>query len=524
MQNLWLQTRRHFYEILKKQAELILGPPSSKLTKYEQHYRNLFHQVWEVSHLQDVYERLQNAGIVLGGDFHSFSQSQRMHLRLLKGAQKKQNRKIVLALEVFDAHDQNLLDQYLEGQLSFSQLLDDVSWNERWPGIPSHGYERLLDWALKEKIKVSGVNASKLASLKDRDQFSAQKIDELAKKHEDHLIYVIYGDFHLADSHLVSYIKHYQPERDLRVLLNSEELYFALAEHAVEDRFDVLKFKDCFCILSSPPWVKWQSYLLSLQELDDEFIDDSEEWGVDLTEYVAQLLSLLAKDFDLPDLSSQLSVYTSSEMDLEHVYSQVTEPLEIKKLEYMVATEKNLIFPQKGLQYLGRTTVNQAASLAGEILHAHLSRRQNIIWDESICFEAKVWIEAVSFFLSLTINPKRKALSEKDLRAQLEAQGEKEYAIDVLKLALDFRLSVVKKTQTGEERKSSVQIKDWQVEMEASVILGEMMGQRLYEAFRSGRIRKELLIHYFSLPMDSLKFMAMFDFLNAKLENKEALE
>lgn len=524
MQNLWLQTRRHFYEILKKQVDLILGPPSSVLAKYESRYQQLFTQVWEVSHNEEIFARIEHARLILGGDFHPFSQSQRTHLRLLREIKKRfPDKKIILALEMFDVKDQKLLQKFLEGKIEVTDFWDECEWNERWPGIPTNGYERLLLWAQKEKVPVFGVNSMELESLKERDEFSGYKIDSLCKKHTEDLVYVLYGEFHLADSHLPRQIKNYNEERDLRILLNSEALYFELAEHAVEDRFDVLKLKDRFCILSSPPWVKWQSYLLSLQELDDEFIDDCEEWDIDLTEYIAQLLSLLVADFELSDMNSTLSVYSSSEMDLEHMYQQDLDDEDLEKLKYTIASEKNLVLPQQGVQYLGRTTVNQAASLAGEILHAQLSGRSQVIWDTQLTFEAKVWIEAVSFFLSLTINPKRQAISEKDLQAQLEAQGQKEYAIEVLQFALDFRLSVVKKAQTGQVRSPVLRPKDWQVELEASVILGEMMGQRLYEAYRLGLIRREQLVHYFSLPVDSLKFMAMFDFLNAKLENKENL-
>ncbi len=523
MQTLWLQTRRHFYEILKKQVDLILGPPTLELAKYESKYQELFSQVWEVSDNEEIFRRIEHAHLILGGDFHPFSQSQRTHLRLLREIKKRSPKNIILALEAFEEKDQKLLQRFLEGKIEVTDFWDQCDWSSRWPGIPTNGYERLLLWARKLQVPVVGINSMDISSLKERDAFSGHKIETLSKENPEALIYVVYGEFHLADAHLPRHIPSYEPKRDVRILLNSEDLYFELAEHAVEDRFDVLKLEDRFCILSSPPWVKWQSYLLSLQELDDEFIDDCEEWDVDLTEYIAQLLSLLVADFELPDMNSTLSVYSSSEMDLEHMYQQNLGKEDLKRLEYVIATEKNLVLPTQGVQYLGRTTVNQAASLAGEILHAQLSGRHKIIWEDSLSFEAKVWIEAVSFFLSLTINPKRQAISEKDLQAQLEAQGEKEYAIEVLQYALDFRLSVVKKAQRGEVRTPVSKPTDWHIEMEASVILGEMMGQRLYEAYRLGLVRREQLVHYFSLPIDSLKFMAMFDFLNAKLENKENL-
>lgn len=519
MQNRWLQTRRHFYEILKKQAYYILGKAPKELLNYENRYRQIFEQVWEVSSVDLIHERMKsNAHIVIGGDFHSFSQSQRAHLRLLREVQKSRS-DIIIGLEVFDHEDQEILNAYLNGDINLKALFGRSQWKEKWQGIPTHGYEVMLEWAKKSKLKVMGLNNSLEPKLKQRDRFSAAVIDEVATQYPDHLIYVLYGDFHLADEHLIKHIKSYNQECDMRIFLNSDELYFALAEHAVEDRFDVLSLKDCFCILSSPPWVKWQSYLLSLQEMEDEFIDDQEDWGVDLTEYVAQILDLMVKDFEQQDLSSSLSVYSANEVDLEHIYNQEFTEEELKKIEYLVSTEKNILFPKKGFQYLGRTTVNQAASLAGEILHAHLAKREFAIWKEGLSFEAKVWIEAVSFFLSLTINPSRKAMSEKDLNVQLKAHGEKEYAQEVLELALDYRLSIVHKARTGKARPLTLMAKNWETELEASVILGEIMGKRMFEVYRKGEIERETLIHYFSLPLDSLKFNAMFDFLNSKLEN-----
>ena len=58
---------------------------------------------------------------------------------------------------------------------------------------------------------------------------------------------------------------------DLIIYQDSEKLYFRLAQKYLETKTEVIRLdKRSFCVLGSPPWVTWQSYLIFLEKSFDD--------------------------------------------------------------------------------------------------------------------------------------------------------------------------------------------------------------------------------------------------------------
>lgn len=584
MHSRWLKTRRHFYESLRQEIQIFTGPMDKDILTYQAEYEKTFSQVWDVSSMEVLLERLLNSKIIIGGDFHYFYQSQRTHFKilkeLLKNLNKKQNPnsnvtpnldsnptsdldsnsftrvpKLFLYLEMFNFKDQKFIDLYLKSNISFEDLLKKTKWTKIWGRLPIEGYEKILNWAKTHDIQIFGVNNTKLNSLSERDRFSAEILDQSFTLRPDDIHYVIYGDFHLAQSHLPDKIKNFNSNRDTVVHLNSDTLYFALSEHAIEDQFDVLNLGHEFCVLSSPPWVKLQSYLVFLQELDDDMIsevDDEDFFEPDYTDYLGKILDTYAQDFDLPDWKNLLDVLIPKDLDFEKLDFLKLKKQDQQKLSYFVTAQKNIVFPKDQIQFLAKPSVNAAYGLVGEFIHSQLSQRQSLNWSDEFFMPKRIWLEAVSFFFTLWLNPTISVVGESDLNNRLkslEKEGDidksflkvGDYAESVLRYAVEYRLielnqihlhSKISKEQAQNEYSQKVLLNvspesngvkinkniklsndSWNVKLESASILGKIMGQKIYKHFKTGLISRDNLIGYFSVPLESDKFIFMYNHL-----------
>ena len=596
MHSQWLRTRRHFFESLKNEIQLIEGEVNEELKNYEAEYKKEFERVWETSDFKELIQKIAQSRFVLAGDFHYFYQSQRTHLRVLRELVQFTKKDFVILLEVFDVKQQEFLDQYLEGHLSWKSFLEKVQWTTYWGNLSPEGFKLILDWGKVQKAKILGVNDFSLNSLRERDQFSGHLIDEIIGQHENSFIYTIYGDFHLAKAHLIRHISSYNPLQDMRLFLNSEDLYFQLSEHDIEDQFDVLKHKDAYCLLSATPWVKFQSYLLYLQELDDTIMAQQEEdfdrIEPDYTEYISGLLEVFRSDFNLPDWRDHLAVITVSERSLKTLENlslaqQNFTELERDKLNFLISSQRNIVFPKEGIQFLAQPGVNKALCLVGEFIHSQLSQRKSLLWEGPYFMIQRIWVGAVSYFFNLWVNPKVKTPQEEDLMNRLQAMekamgqtGKTEkhsgYAQSVLEYAAFFLrsqevmlagllnqkafsqealalgdegwASLFKKSKVGrvtssreplffhqgselqdsafqssefsyQNERRFFEAENWKIQFEATFVLGKILGERLYKAYKSGLFNQATFLGYLSLPLEAPQFLSMYNHVLMELKS-----
>ena len=191
--------------------------------------------------------------------FHALHQSQKAQVRVLRSLPK--TRKIVLAVEFFEASDQEKLDRYISGKMSEKEFLKAVEWDARW-GFPWEHYKPILRWAQNNKVPVYGINKAykkrNATTLKSRDIFAGKKIAELVQKSTEALVFVIYGDLHLAGGHIpdeiVKNLGRPFAKKILRLFQNAEKIYFQLLKSDAESSTDLVRLsKNSFCLMSVPP-------------------------------------------------------------------------------------------------------------------------------------------------------------------------------------------------------------------------------------------------------------------------------
>lgn len=524
----WLKERKEILQKIKDQVRLYLGDESKDLALYAQSYKRDIQRPWSVAQLNDIIVCLNQVQVVFGGDFHPFAQAQRAHLRLLR--QLTLDRPVTLALECFFASDQKWIQRFLADEITEKEFLKNIKWEKKW-GFPWSNYKPLMDFAKANKFNVLGLNVevdeNTGETLHYRDQFAADLLAQVLKVDSQELCYVIYGDLHIAENHLpkklVENLGKQRPVDIASVYLNSEFIYFSLAEEKRESEVDVVQFNDRqFCILSSPPWVKWHSYLMYLEENFDIDLDaDEDEWEfkVDHTDHVFQLVKMICAAIEVEISMDAIEVYSLKDPQMLKMADRALNRTEFRLAHSLVQTDRSFYVPSEGFFYLSKATVNYAATLAGQYVHAQLAERKKNLWAFPQDFCRSIWVEAMGYMLSKFVNPKRKAQTMGDLKKQLQAFDPKDKARDPLLLALDQKMSEILSTYTDKNRQQLFKPREKSSYLHAAKFLGEMLGERYFALYQKKQIDLNEIHQLLSQDLTDSDFDAFY-FEHLKLLDK----
>lgn len=109
-----------------------------------------------VSNQQKILQELVKADVVYLGETHDSPEDHQAQLHILQ-ALYQQNRKIAIALEMFQRPYQNVLDQYVAGKITEAQLIEQSEFEERW-GFPWEYYAPILRFARANQLPVIALN------------------------------------------------------------------------------------------------------------------------------------------------------------------------------------------------------------------------------------------------------------------------------------------------------------------------------------------------------------------------------
>ncbi|WP_413587542.1 ChaN family lipoprotein [Bdellovibrio sp. HCB274] len=524
----WIRIRKDLYLQMEKQVRHRLGEDTPELMRYHKTYQSEFTRKWQSAQQGELWDQIADSQVVLMGDFHALHQSQKAQLRVLRNIPK--NRPTVMAVEFFDAADQPKIDKFMQGKLSEKDFLKAIKWEVRW-GFPWEHYRPILRYAQKHKIPVFGLNKSfakrNATTLKSRDVFAGKRIAELTKLYPDSLIFVIYGDLHLAGAHIPAEIQKNlgKPfaKKVLSLFQNSDKLYFQLLNKGTEGSTDLIRInRNTFCLMSVPPWVKWQNYLMYLEQTYDEGLhftgDEDEDWDdedsdyepLDFTDHVGRYVKIMSEELGLKVSLSGLSVYTAHD---DSFWTQVREHYDAKKqiwIQRLIEDENSFYLPEISAAYLARGTVNHAATLAMHYIHAQVSEAKSFFADMPQDFLRLIWMEAVAYFGSKMINPKRKTDTIVDIKASLAHKDSSDIGKEALQLALAQKMHELMvitgvpghRLQARPRRKLSYMV--------AATLLGGMMGERLFNGYQKKLVKVATLSSFMQKSMENKNFEAAY--------------
>lgn len=492
-----LKMQRIILRQLKQSVHRLQGEPPPEIEKYYQAYKREFKSYQKISNKTELLRAAKNADVVFGADFHPFAQSQRTHLRILRELVKSR-RPLVLAMEAIESRFQNQVDAYLDGETDDKTFLKKINYTRSW-GFPWENYKILFDFARNYDLPVYGINKSDFSAgdLARRDQYSAQQIVNLRERFPQAIIYVVYGDLHLASSHLPRLTKKLLggklKTRFLTVFQDSETLYWRLAKRRLEERVDVLKLRgDAYCVVNSPPWIKWQAYLNFLERsIDAGDTDLSMDYG----DHISHFVKVIQKVWKIDRPMTDFHTFAEGDVRFAQQISGELPKKDIGRIMALVRNERSFFIPRPPVFYLHSFDVNHVVTLVGQYIHAKLRRESRVHLDFPKDFVPLLWTEAIGFFASKLINNRRKFSSIADLPSDHR----------VTLIALEQRLREQMALKTGRplrpvRRHRVRRLHDY---FDAARVVGAILGNRIYTAFQSSQLDIATLQQWLRVPVDS---------------------
>jgi hypothetical protein len=505
----WLKTRKRILKNIKQRVTKILKSPGKEIELYARQYNRQVSRPWKPSNKQKLIQRVSKSEIVYGADFHAHAQAQRTHLRILRSL--PEDKKIVLALECFESQDQKVIDLYMKGKISETDFLKQISWAKKW-GFTWQHYQPLVELAKERGYKILGLNkyyaSTSRKTLVSRDKHAARILAKQFLFSND-LIYVIFGELHLSKQNLPRQVELALKRKISHVVVfqNVEKVYFDLIKAKKDLTVNVVQFTDDqFCISNSPPWVKWQSYLLFLEKVV-EFDSAEEDPTHHAHDLFHQQLELLKSEFQVSCDVSRLSVFGPGDLDPKSlIQSGRLSKSEMAQIESDISNEKSFIIPQFHLVYIARLSLNHISSMAGQWLFISNSGTDRLFWDLPQDFIRLIWLEAISFFCSKILNPGRGLDTLKDISKLILKSTKREE--DMLKLCLSFKRFEI--MQPLQSKKWSFIPRHRSSYFGASKKLGAMMGEQMFWGYRSGTIRRRLVLDWLKMSPESASFESFF--------------
>ena len=247
----------------------IRAQDSQSRRKYLREFSHAFRSYDSLLDSQQMQSALHTTDVVLIGDYHALPGAQRYAASLLEQRALAGDRPVVLGVETIFARDQHILDEWWRRDIDESELRQrirfDIDWGYDWApfcellvAARDHG-EGLygLDCMPRENLRKIGA----------RDRHAAAKVAEIRQRHPNAVIFVLFGESHLAPGHLPRVLQKEMPgSKILTVLQNVDALYWRAAGEPV-DKVDAVRVcDDVLCVFNATPLEKYESYRLFLDQ------------------------------------------------------------------------------------------------------------------------------------------------------------------------------------------------------------------------------------------------------------------
>ena len=291
----WRRSAAQFHALEQVEREIRSTDPNGR-RKYLQDFSRAFRTYHSVLSSDQFQSAVQGARTLLVGDYHALPASQRFAAGLVRALAA--NGPVVLGVETIFSKDQHLLDSWFRGRISEQELRSKLRFDLDW-GYPWEPFYELLHSARACGVLVYGLDCRPRDDLRKivvRDQHAAATIAELRRLYPQARLVAVFGESHLAPSHLPRLLRHRLPrEPILTILQNVDALYWKAAGER-GDRVEAVRISDsAVCVFNSTPLEKYESYRLCL----DRWRQASS--GVpDFAPSVHNLIESLARFLDIP--------------------------------------------------------------------------------------------------------------------------------------------------------------------------------------------------------------------------------
>jgi len=262
--------------------------------KYLREFNRSFGHYESVLANDELQSMLRPADVVLIGDYHALPAAQRAAAALLEQRALAGDRPVILGVETIFARDQHILDEWWRREIDEAELRErirfDLDWGYEW--APFH---ELLVSARDNAEALYGLDCMPREDLRKigaRDRHAALKIAEIRQRHPNAVVYVLFGESHMAPSHLPRAVRKVNADsKVVTVLQNVDSLYWRAAGERA-DKVEAVRVKeDVLCIFNATPLEKYESYRLFLDQWSR--CDDSPDYAPTIYNLIDSLATFL---------------------------------------------------------------------------------------------------------------------------------------------------------------------------------------------------------------------------------------
>ncbi|HEY2932368.1 MAG TPA: ChaN family lipoprotein [Acidobacteriota bacterium] len=296
--NLLEKTRFLQREIAALQRQ-IFGDDKNSRSRYVREFTREFSRHESIVSRDELDSQIDSARLIYVGDYHALPQSQHYAAELLERTAKQFP--VVLGTEVFYTRNQAALDQYVSGQISEQAFLRRIRFSLEW-GYDWKCYSPIIDVCRRLHIPICGVDSpprNDLRMIARRDAAAARKIVDMLHRWPKSKVVVIFGEAHLASSHLPEKVNSMLGSESgkvtsLTILQNIDKIYWQLSREGIEDSEQVRIRPGVYCVFNSNPFLKYESYYRALERWKGEMGAEGED-EICLTTSVYNLIDVVAK-------------------------------------------------------------------------------------------------------------------------------------------------------------------------------------------------------------------------------------
>jgi hypothetical protein len=284
----------------------IRAQDSHNRRKYLREFNQAFRSYDSLLDSHQMQNALHSADVVLVGDYHALPAAQRYAATLIEQRALAGDRPVVLGVETIFARDQHILDEWWRRQIDENELRQRIRFDLDW-GYDWAPFHELLVTARDHADAVYGLDCMPREDLRKigaRDRHAAAKIAEIRERHPNAVIFVLFGESHLAPGHLPRVLQQQMPgTKVLTVLQNIDALYWRAAGERADKVEAVRVNDDVLCVFSATPLEKYESYRLFLDQWSR--CDDGPDFAPTIYNLIDSLVRFLKIDRYSPHNGTQ---------------------------------------------------------------------------------------------------------------------------------------------------------------------------------------------------------------------------
>ncbi len=237
--------------------------------KYLREFNQAFRSYDSLLDSVQMQSALHSADVVLIGDYHALPAAQRHAASLFEQRAMAGDRPVVLGVETIYARDQHILEEWWRREIDENELRQRIRFDLDW-GYDWTPFYNLLVTARDHAEALYGLDCMPREDLRKigaRDRHAAAKIAEIRLRHPNAVIFVLFGESHLAPAHLPRELRQVMPgAKILTVLQNIDALYWRAAGEPAHKVDAVRVNDDVLCVFNATPLEKYESYRLFLDQ------------------------------------------------------------------------------------------------------------------------------------------------------------------------------------------------------------------------------------------------------------------